>query len=548
MKHFSVLLVDDDRDNILDPAVKEFADNPRVRLRVAEKFDPALKLLKSEFFHLALIDARLHRTDGRNLDGLALLGEVKELRPSCERVLITENLYPEAEMITKELHPVNGCAQSLLNKADPVHSFSAVIANRADHWLSNQVEVVGAAAVVEVLRKRLERRRPKPGTSVTDDEIDFLVSRLFGQGQLWNQPEGVGIARVQLDLIKQGFSPAAVLKARCYSTTGSPGIWCVLKLAQREVVGQELLRYSRYVRYRLALHYRVELLGWELADNLGVLCYNFASGSPDDVASLSDLYLHGKEGFYLALDDLLSPGKQGWYAESVWIDSLAHYFQNAYGLDTVAVRQKIRQYLTELGRSVSVMMSPDHASVCGASFELPAPAVFSRNVFRRRTPGCIVHGDMHCDNILVGAGNRPNLIDYYSVQNGPRALDFATLEASVRLLDIKARGGDGASLRPDAEVIPELARLGEGEARVWKSVWAAGITSAAPPASEPWVKASLYIAEKAKANYRDLTEEEYAATCLMWAMRLFKVDALTSLERMRLFVWISSLVAVLKEN
>jgi hypothetical protein len=574
MKKFNALLVDDDERNILEPAMKYFKDYPdqvlryadeangsltpsqdnstrsAVTLKTASTLEEAKDLLRTDFFQLALIDARLNANDDDDFSGLGLLSALIELRPSCERIVIS-NLFEEdanAPIIVREAHPLPASAQGrahrLWNK-DPAETCHLLIEDRACRWLNNQVNVTGADLAANAVRARA-RSEDKDAIAITDAEIEFLVSRLFGQGENWNQGNGIGISRVELGKIKQGFSSAAVLKARCFSANGTPGIWCVLKFASRDYIEQELVRYSRYVRFRLAMHHRVELLGWGIADRIGVLCYNFATDSPDsEPISLSEMFLKAEDGFFESLDNLQSPGKKGWYAEKCMISSLGQHFKTTYAVDIPVVRRHVARVVGHVGHGSG---GDECFKIGDVTLELPSSKLFTDVAFTEEVDGCIVHGDMHCDNILVIAGNRPNLIDYYYVGNGPRSLDFATLESSVRLLDLKDRFGDQDSTENGLDDgMRQIVNMLQSEEQILATVW-----PKAPPkhdASQPfWVQASIHIARLAQLNVDHIPVKEYAATCVMWAMRLLKVKELTTRQKVRLLVWISPFVKMLKSS
>jgi CheY-like chemotaxis protein len=457
--HFSVLLVDDDQRNVLDLAKKEFPDGLPIRLMTARDYSSALKLIKSDFFHLALIDPRLD-TNQDDMDGILLLKDLKVLRPSCERIIFThlsKEEYKGASAIAAQMNPIDGPAQGMINKTHVVKNFRHLINLRAEDWLKHPLRIEGAALVAERLRGLFSHGRKKSGNrpAITDDEIDFLVSRIFGQGDPWNIGEkGIGIDKVVIDLIpRQGFSAAAVAKAVCYSSEGIAGNKCVLKFAARDYIERELVRYSQYVRYRLAVSHRVELLGWAFADAFGALCYNFAGES-----SLSNLFLQGKQSFSVALGDLLAKGKQGWYSERASA-RLVEHFNAHYGLDPDKVIQnRVRATVDELENTFSGGHRGDRLHVCGVTLNLPNDVII-KEIFQKEIDACIVHGDLNCDNVLVDEDERPMLIDYYAVAKGPRAIDLAVLECDVRLLSLRRPDPDRGSVpdpRSAAEFIPQI--------------------------------------------------------------------------------------------
>jgi len=444
-----------------------------------------------------------------------------------------------------QMHPTLGAAQGILIKSDVVNSFRVLIGARAEQWLKNPLQIDGAELVAETLADLFAKRHQKTKTSITADEIDFLVSRVFGQGESWNIEQGrLGFNRVALELIsRQGFSLAAVVKATCFSKDNIPGVLCILKFATPEHVRTELARYSQYVRYRLAVHHRVELLGWSMGDNLGVLCYNFAG-----VASLSDLFLNDQASFFSAVNELFS--KQSWYSERCDV-RLADHFNAFYRMDAFKVLDVVRKIAGKLENDFKGSQRGHELLVGTATLNLPGD-ILDKKIFSRPSPGCVVHGDLHCDNVLVGDRNAPMLIDYFSVGDGPRTIDLATLESNVRLLALLRPDTIGryvADSRPESEIISEILTIGATEIDVWNAVWRKSTPTPEDTTVPLWARASIRLGELARANFDSdplLTEEEYAATCMMWALRLFKVKDMPARNLVRLLVWISNLVRVLR--
>ena len=552
MKHYPVLIVDDDQRHILDLAIAEFATDPRIKLWTAISRGAAETLLKTKFFQLALVDPRLDPNDDNSFEGTRLLEKIKELRPSCERVILTNlDRVPERgfEAILSQMHPMRLDAQGILIKEDILNRFQRLIGEKANVWLANPLEVDGADTVVKKLCQVLTGRN-KPKTDITSDEIEFLVSRIFGQGESWNVGEQrLGIRRVALKLIpRQGFSPAAVVKATCYSSSDaddkSRGIWCALKFASRQYVEREMGRYSQYVRFRVEVGHRAELLGWQLGDNLGVLCYHFAGDK-----SLGNVFQAKNQAFFRVLKDLFSVDKKGWYKERGEIGLGVHFHAN-YGVDVVPVKELIHTTVHKLIRDFKGSLHSNQAILCGATLNLPFD-IFYKAPFVQPSPTCVVHGDLHCDNILVSNDEKPMLIDYFSVASGPRAVDFAIIEGSVRLLHLKHTDADGNAVddpRDDSEVIPEILGSANVEERAWNCVWGQDACSKTEFEEPSWSSASSAIGTHARENFPELGPEEYAATCLMWAMRLFLVKTMQRRKHVRLLMWMSNLVRVLKAS
>src|SRR5947209_3117538 len=106
MQHYSVLILDDDRRDVLEYAMREFATARNMRLQTAATMEEAERHLQSSFFHLALLDPRLGPKDHMFL-GFVFLGKLAAQRPSCRRIILTEldrDSWEGADDIVGELH------------------------------------------------------------------------------------------------------------------------------------------------------------------------------------------------------------------------------------------------------------------------------------------------------------------------------------------------------------------------------------------------------------------------------------------------------------
>jgi hypothetical protein len=62
-----------------------------------------------------------------------------------------------------------------------------------------------------------------------------------------------------------------------------------------------------------------------------------------------------------------------------------------------------------------------------------------------------------------------------------------------------------------------------------------------------WARVSFRLRALMRENFPDCGEWEYAATCLLRALRVFAASAVRDEHRMRLLIWISVLVARLRD-
>ena len=131
---------------------------------------------------------------------------------------------------------------------------------------------------------------------------------------------------------------------------------------------------------------------------------------------------------------------------------------------------------------------------------------------------------------------RVMLIDYRHTGFGPRVLDFAALEASVRL-----------SVPVPGLLPSDIVQEHRAEAEVWSVTWLRGHSGNLANASYSyWPQVSLDLATHARRCFPDLTAAEYAATCLRWSLRIFLVRQLEEVQRLRLLLWMSQLAKAIR--
>jgi hypothetical protein len=85
------------------------------------------------------------------------------------------------------------------------------------------------------------------------------------------------------------------------------------------------------------------------------------------------------------------------------------------------------------------------------------------------------------------------------------------------------------------------------ELAAWKEDWAQPRVEWQPNAIY-WRRFSGNIRRLARENFPDATEVEYAATCLLRALRVFMARAPRDVHRRRLLIWLAVLTSVLRED
>lgn len=552
MRSFVCLFVDDEVGQYRSVAGLA-QDIEGLEILPAHSQDEALDIIATRYLHLAVVDVSLRREPTPDTDGLFLLELLRDARPSCERLLLTTLDREHRPQVLRALAPginaVAPLADGYVDKAEPELRASEVIRDRATRWLSRPVQIEGVERVLGRLADRdLEGPHlltPAHGAVRPNaDEIDSVLSRLFGQGE----PAGSGgLARletvdtVELEPISEGWSRSVTLWCEPL-TRGRAGPRCVVKVGPLADTGEEVDRYRAFVRYGLGLNHRVELLSASFGDTVGAACYTHSAARGDAQHDLQALFNQEDPLALTAVDQLFDPDSQFWIASQAAGRDLARFFQDEYGRKVHNLVQRLTAFV-ENEAAMTLSGSGTTVSWDGTDLAVPRREDLGHSAFSGEFTSCVVHGDLHGGNVLVTDRGQPILIDYRNMTRGPRALDFTSLEVSVRMA------------RP---AVAELELVGPGEVLArerasWAASWGSGSdgATAADPASGAettpyWEQVSGLLRQQATRNFGDLTEVEYAATALLRTLRVFAAFAPQDDHRRRLLLYLAMLTEVLR--
>lgn len=530
MNTFNVLVVDDDK-GILDAAKEELEAIDGVRVTTLDSVDAALKTLHKMYFHLAIVDLEYNNRP----DGTRIFKFLRDERPSCEAMLLTQHLGDLKEDVFRLFNPKRPQAVALLNKLDVAAPMKDAVEERAKAWLRNPLLIENREELLQILLNRQQWPSGR-GISPSLDEVDYLLSKLLGQGK-YRQSSRHDIASAKFETMMGGRSLSIVLKCRPTTAAGKQGIWSVVKVGPRAEAAEEYERYCRFVRYLLSLDVRVELLAFESADSLGAMAYSFAGRSPNAVATIGDLFLRSDVRTFEILERLFALDSQFWYSVEGPGMSAGTYLREFHSLNSdrlIALCNKTLQEVinSERANCKVIQLGDSNLAVEFGKERIGVPTkTMGSGAFRKSLPTCIVHGDMNPGNLIVAEDNRVIMIDYRHTEFAPRCLDFAALETNLRLTPYVAEHTFLGAVR-DLELD--------------QVVWAAGWNESRLPDGAPfWCRVSVKLIEHARANFINVTQAEYAVTCFVWAMRVAKLDLASHFNRFRLLCWVSFLEKII---
>lgn len=549
-----VVLVADD-----DPEVRKSASDAatalgdQVELHSAKTPSEARSIADQHYLDVAFID--LFLTTGREgaETGRMVLQHLMAVCPSAYRVVITKHAADEYRTLFKMRDSTPPEAHRVVNKSgDPglkfVDLFSEYIAEIASHdWEIDGVEHV----VAGVEERRGRKAYTEPGapplrTSPSlDDEVRRLMFSLFGDlDDVMHQLDSRGT--IALEPLEGGRSAASVaLAIPTFHRTATlvQGNRCVVKIGPKRAILDEVARFKAFVKFGVPNVHRVELQSFAEGDALAAACFSFAGGSSSSVHSLTALVRDNdiERASSLVLD-VVDPRQKRWYGVPGAPIRIRSWYYDRFRTDFEACIDQLHIWLQE-----AVCADIDQLSIAKGelrwaasssseqvSLRLPtAEALGMRRLGFERDPSCLVHGDLHGENLL-SRDDRPtdaSFIDFAKVGFGPRCADLSSMLSSIRL-EQESKRATGRTTRADfAAALGSLMRA-ERAAADFK------MSDESPAWAIASVEASMLLYENFsdESSWPDFQEEVLRTQCLL-ALSLFGLNTWNDRQRSWLAVW-----------
>jgi hypothetical protein len=544
MKVFRALVVDDD-DWVLKKAKSAEDQAAGIEVLTASTKEQAAELIADNFLHLAVVDLELSKTPRDLGEGRMVLGALMRVRPSCRRILLTKHATTFPERVFEMLKPDDPVAHGAIDKDTLEGYFHRYVRSLADAWRCAPVAITNLDEIDAALSSKPVRGETflqDWRAAVTRDELQFVLASLFGQ-RFRNPGEGPDpddIEHIALEPFHAGKSRSIVLHGRPVNRLGGEGLLCVVKVGPRADAEQELTRYQRYIRFRMSLSRRVELLGSAIGDTLGAIAYSFAGQDLGDIGDLQTLLDQSDPQTFSQFDTLYAEHND-WGPDGEDGDDLGAFFHEAYGLRPRAVRGEISLFADDQASKHGWQHRRDELLLSGGKLVLPSDDdSLGMGLLHMDYRTTVVHGDLNGSNVIVGENGQSILIDYRDTTRGPRALDYASMHASIRL-SLSCRE------RPVSKATDDEA----AEYQLWQNDWTSGLESwRSSHGSEPpfWLAAAAHLMYLASNRLPDLSRAEHAATCWLYALRVFRVRQLEKEARLRIMIWMSALERILADE
>ncbi len=544
MSMFRALVVDND-EWVREIGEKATDPGNGIEVITAEGEQEAATIIAENFFNVAVVDMELSDSPRALGEGRTILRSLKNSRPSCRRLLLTKYATKYPANVFEMLRPDGPIIHGAIDKEDLGTYFRQFVMSLAEAWHRAPVKISNLDEVHSLLEAK-KLRSPmlldKFPVRVTRNELQYVLASLFGQRYRKiedDDPDTDDIEKISLAPFSGGKSRSIVLHGRPVNRLGEEGLLCVVKIGPRQEAEAELRRYEQYVRFRLSLRQRVELLGSVLGDTLGAIAYSFAGEDPTDVGDLQTLLDKGDTRAFAHFDEVLPETSSADGSEGRGQD-LGEFFHKAYGLKPRDIRGRIDDFADDQAEAHGWNRRRNQLSVEGGKLVLPTDSTIGAGLLHMDYDSTVVHGDLNASNIIIGDDERSILIDYRHTARGPRALDYASMHASIRL-------SRPAQERP----LERVARDETEEYRLWQHDWSSEEDWWPPQAPEPapyWLAAAAHLMALASSRLPDLTRAEHAATCWLYALRVFRVQDLAPDARLRILTWMSALQRVMADE
>ncbi len=430
MSNGRILVVDDSAD--WRAMIGGLLSDAGYEVQVAEDEDTAMRLLRRQPYHVAVIDLRLDERDEQNRSGLALAGRMKEYFPEIAIIMLTAYADVRSIKTALEPRPQGGSiaydflekfeiarllprVQMTFEKGVKVNPRLEVILDPTLNWaqLRDDIDCLQALDLDEA-----------------ESEITDLLQRLFHDAQ-----------QIRMKSLNNGHSGASVVLISALSE-GIPQTDVVVKFDERSKAEQEATNYDRYVDKYIGGARRTQRLDFRSTARLGGIAYSFIGGEPSQFRRFGNVYRDSSITILKdILDDLFLETCHMWYAAPMSANDSKQALGACYRGWLALNNSKLRAALLELVRTfdgqeirVSTPNQPFQSPffLKGKDIQLASPLHLSNAVFSYEGPFCFTHGDLHEGNILVDDHNQTWLLDFYQTGPAHPARDFALLECTIK--------------------------------------------------------------------------------------------------------------------
>lgn len=400
--------------------------------QVAADADEAMRLLRQQPYHVAIIDLRLDERDENNQEGLALAERMKAHLPELAIIMLTG--HADIPAVKRALQPQESggsVAFDFLEKHEMSKLLPSVrIALTNSAKINPRLEIeLDPALNWPKLQNDIETLQPLP-SDLAQLEITDLLQRIFHEAQ-----------HIKVSAMNGGHSSGAVvLVTPTIHNISQTDV--VVKFNQRGKAVTEAQNYDRYVDKYVGGARRTQRLDFRATARLGGIAYSFVGAEATEFQRFGYVYASKDvSAIKASLDNLFLETCDTWYTKTLkandFPQSLSAGYKEWLRLDASKLTTALIEAVERTTAGRLSFKDPRRPNLSDIFFEergvsLTNPLLAGQLAFAYTGPYCFTHGDLHEGNILVDSHHQTWLIDFYHTGPGHPVRDFAMLESAIK--------------------------------------------------------------------------------------------------------------------
>lgn len=435
---FQILLADD--DTIFLRTCQKKLEAAGFKVLKAANPEAAIRALKTERIHLAILDLRMERDeDEKDKSGLMVAKQTSRLVP---KIVLTK--FPAYQDVVEALR------QDLLG-----HQAAVEFLDKRDTLLDELVRVVQRilAQYVKInwdlgihwqphntflqLVNCLLPDLPESQLVSRSAEFEDLFRKLFGD-----------FAQITIGQVITQHNGRLMMPVFAFDSAGMQTRF-IVSCGEQTAVLAENQRYQRRIPDRLSIK-NLGALNSALTTNFAATAFTFMGADLEATQTIRQLFRkRAIDDLLPAIDHLYRVNLGGWYETGreqnkqadlhafyhQWlrldelVPSLTHLQRLLVALADNALRADVAELDVE-GRQISLRLKETNET-----YRFPNPVTLlaqNRLPQTRRTQWGVTHGRINGDTVLVDQQNHAWLIDFAQVGRAPLLIDFVSLETAVK--------------------------------------------------------------------------------------------------------------------
>jgi hypothetical protein len=428
-------------------------------VKIIDDLAKARETLKSQWWHLAVVDIRLiDERSHADFSGLDLV--TQETDPVICKLILTA--YPSADAAVKALRAYPGelpPAVDFVSKLDPYdvvveRIVTAVEQHTGINW--DLETVFDGPTTYLCMADWLHRNAPEGVTlaqtvSESADELADLWAKLFSTQK-----------RIAVFPSPQGRGNAIISRVKPHSNGAETLV--IVKSGWRPEIEREEQSYDQFVA-PFAGPASTQKLDVQRTLHFAAIAYSLVGGHVEETERFTDFYQEEKlEGVTDALRHIFGQVCAPWYALPMQESTMPmdKACRLRMGLESTRKRKRLAKRLEELADNATALGFSARRRGSNIHFELDGDLKLDLEMLEKwiyeitkviqdksvlkSFPESPTHGDLNGNNVLVDRDGRTWLIDFDKTGYGYRLRDFAELE-SVIALDLRRHTSLHALLR-----------------------------------------------------------------------------------------------------